>query len=229
MSDVVAVVFARGGSKGLPGKNLRPLGGVPLVARSVAVGMASPSVDRVVISTDDPEIARIAVEAGATQPFVRPSALATDEAPEWLAWQHAVTELRSAGRLDLLVSLPPTAPLRSVADVEACVAACTDDVDAVITVTPAIRNPYFNMVTLTGDGIATLAATSDVVHRRQDAPPMFDITTVAYVARPDYVLSASSLLEGRVRAVEVPRDRALDIDDELDFLVAETVLSRTQR
>jgi CMP-N-acetylneuraminic acid synthetase len=85
------------------------------------------------------------------------------------------------------------------------------------------------MVTLTADGIATLAATSDVVHRRQDAPPMFDISTVAYAARPDYVLSASSLLERRVRAVEVPRHRALDIDDELDFVVAETLLAREQR
>src|SRR4051812_30459342 len=114
-TGVVAFVFARGGSKGLPRKNLQPLAGRPLVAHAIAHGLACPLIERVVVSTDDDDIARVAEAAGALVPFRRPAELASDTAPEWLAWRHAVVtyeELFGTGSIDTFVCLPATAPLR---------------------------------------------------------------------------------------------------------------------
>lgn len=229
---VVAAIFARGGSKGLPRKNLRPLAGRPLLAHAIDAARACPGVDRVIVSTDDAEIAEVGRAHGAEVPFLRPPELARDDSPEWLAWQHALRELERAGEpAELLVTVPTTAPLRAVEDVEACLRAVRDsDADCAITVTPAQRSPYFNMVHLDPEGWAELVIAPDrTIARRQDAPRVFDITTVAYCSRTDYVLRARSLFEGRVRAVVVPRERAVDIDDELDFAFAEFLVQRRER
>lgn len=225
---VVAFVFARGGSKGLPGKNLRPLGGTPLVARAIETARASAHVDRVVLSTDDPRIAEVGRAHGAEVPFLRPAELAGDAAPEWLAWRHALEAVESAPGarpVDVFVSLSPTAPLRTADDVDRCIDSfLADDCDIVITVTPARRNPYFNMVVLAADGGATLAVRpKHPIHRRQSAPEMYDMTTVAYVARPAFIRAADDIFDGRVRAVVVPPERAVDIDTELDLRFAETL------
>jgi len=225
---VVAFVFARGGSKGLPGKNVRPLGGVPLIGHAIRTALATPGVARCVVSTDDPEIAAVARSLGAETPFMRPAELATDTAAEWLAWRHAITTLRDQGtQVGTFVSVPATAPLRTPDDVAACLAAYAQgDADIVITVTEAHRNPYFNMVTLGDAGLATLVIPPVVpIANRQAAPVVYDMTTVAYVADPDFILQAASLFAGRVRAVVVPPERAIDIDTDLDFRVAEQLLA----
>ncbi len=224
---VIACIFARGGSKGLPGKNLRPLAGKPLLVHAIDTARAIPRVVRVVVSTDDPAIAEAARNAGAEVPFMRPAALATDTAPEWLAWQHAIRTLREAGDpMEVFLSLPTTSPLRLPMDVECCLDSLTkDDADMVITVREAERNPYFNMVRQETDGTVRLAA-EGVYHRRQDAPALYDITTVAYAARADFVLSAERIFDGRVRAVVVPRERALDIDTALDLAIGEVLIGQ---
>lgn len=230
---VVAVVFARGGSKGIPGKNLRMLAGRPLIAYAIEVARATPLIDRVVVSTDDPSIAEVARRWKAEVPFMRPAELARDDSPEWEAWQHAVRTLMESSpgeSLGALISIPTTAPLRAVADVETCIQVLLgSDVDAVITVTPARRNPYFNMVTIE-DGYArpVLSLTDRSIHRRQDAPTVFDMTTVAFAVRPQFVLSSDSLFAGRVKAVVVPESRALDIDTPLDLEFAEFLLARSR-
>lgn len=225
---VVAAVFARGGSKGIPRKNTKLLAGKPLLAYSIEVGLASRLVDRVIVSTDDREIADIALLYGAEVPFIRPSELAQDDSPEWLAWRHAIQALESdaqAPRIDVLVSLPPTAPLRSVCDVDACIRRLLESrCDAVIVVTPAERNPYFNMVVMETDKVRLAIQGERPYVRRQDAPPVYDVTTVAYAARPEFVMRAGSLFEGDVRAVVVPPERAVDIDAELDLKFAEFLL-----
>lgn len=219
--DVVAFIFARGGSKGLPRKNLLPLEGKPLIVHAIHLGRSLKRVKKVVVSTDNEEIAEVALAAGAEVPFLRPAELATDNAPEWLAWQHAIRELRAAGeRVDVFLSLPPTSPLRSREDVECCLDAfLQEETDVVVTVREAERNPYFNMVRCEPDGRVKLAVEGNF-HRRQDAPSIYDLTTVAYVARADFVLSANRLFEGKVRAVLIPRERALDIDTSLDMVFA---------
>ena len=227
---MLAGIFARGGSKGVPRKNLRPLAGKPLIAHAIDVARRSRLVSRVVVSTDDPEIAAVARANGAEVPFMRPVELALDDAPEWAAWQHA---LRTVGDpapgvpWDAFVCIPPTSPLRTVEDVDACVQRLLDgSADIVIAVTPAARSPYFNMVTLDATGAAHLVIRpAAAVVRRQDAPQIYDMTTVAYAARPEFVLTSSSMFEGRVAAVVVPNERAIDIDTELDFAVAEFLLT----
>ena len=228
---VAAGIFARGGSKGVPRKNVRMVGGKPLIAHAIDVARQSALVSRVFVSTDDPEIASVAAAHGADVPFVRPPELARDDSPEWLAWQHAIRTLDGQGggpTWDAFLSVPTTSPLRRVEDLDACIQALlTSDADIVLTVRPSERSPYFNMVTLDAERVARLVIPpSREVVRRQDAPAVYDITTVAYAARPAFVLRAASMFDGRVKAVVVPAERALDIDTEYDLKVAECLMGQ---
>ena len=226
-------IFARGGSKGVPRKNIRPLAGKPLIAHAIATALGGKCVQRVLVSTDCPEIAETARRWGGETPFMRPAELASDHASEWLAWRHAVQWVRDNDRdadFDVFVSIPCTAPLRVAEDVDHCVRLlCSTDADIVITVSKAARSPYFNMVVLDDDGNARLVIDpSQAINRRQDAPMVWDMTTVAYAARPDFILHASGVFDGKVRAVTVPQERALDIDTEWDFRLAECILGQSK-
>lgn len=224
-----AFVFARGGSKGVPRKNVRKLGGVPLIAHSIRVAREIPAVGGVFVSTDCDEIAQIAREHGA-EVIVRPPELASDTASEWAAWRHAVTFLEAQGRtFDLFLSLPATSPLRSRQDVDACLNMMDAQTDIVITVTPAARSPYFNMIQRTDDGYSEIVLPGTGVSRRQDAPQVFDMTTVAYLTRPDFIKTRQGVFDGAVRSVVVPKHRAVDIDDEIDFQLAELLYARGEQ
>jgi N-acylneuraminate cytidylyltransferase len=224
--DVVAFIFARGGSKRLPRKNIRLLAGKPLIAYAIETAQASRYVQRVVVSTEDEEIAEVARAYGAEVPFMRPAELARDDVTVWASWQHAITELSKEGKLDVTVVLPPPAPLRAAEDVDACIEhLMNSDADVVIAVKPAERNPYFNMVQIDEAGYAHLVIPTDKI-TRQTVPPVYDITAVAFAARPAFVMRAKSLFEGKVRSVTVPAERGLDIDTELDFQFAEFLLAQ---
>ena len=227
---VVALICARGGSKGLPGKNIRPLAGRPLIAWAIDQAKAVKRVNRVIVSTDSRDIADAAKRAGAEVPFMRPPELAQDHSPEWLVWRHALNFLKEDEGVfpDALMVVPATAPLRAVDDLDQCLDLYEKgDVDVVVTVTDAHRSPYFNMVRTNEDGTVSLVVPpAGPLVRRQDVPIVYDMTTVAYVARPQFVLDRTSTFEGRVRAVHVPAERALDIDTDLDFRIAESLMSR---
>jgi N-acylneuraminate cytidylyltransferase len=228
--SVVAFVFARGGSKGVPRKNIRLLAGKPLIAHAIATARASRWIQRVVVSTDDAEIADVALQWGAEVPFMRPAELARDDSPEWLAWRHAIHELHQrAEPLDVFVSVPTTAPLRAVDDVDACIETLLQgDADVVITVKRAERSPYFNMVVIDNGFARLVIPPSKQVFTRQSAPRVYDMTTVAYAARPQFILHANGLFEGNVKSVVVPPERALDIDTPLDFAFAEFLMQKGQ-
>lgn len=223
----VAFIFARGGSKGLPGKNIRSFRGKPLIAWSIEQALAVERIRRVIVSTDSEEIAAMSRHYGAEVPFMRPAELAQDDSPEWLAWRHALNYLKeTAGHYpEVFISVPATAPLRKVDDIERCLNEYDKgDADMVITVTDAHRSPYFNMVKVTPDGsFGLVIATSSTVTRRQDAPMVYDMATVCYVANPEFVVSHGGTFEGRVKAVHVPPERSIDIDTLLDFRIAEFV------
>ena len=228
---VVGFIFARGGSKGVPGKNIRLLAGKPLIAYAIETAFQSQFIDRVVVSTDDEKIAQVAQDFGAEVPFVRPKELAQDNSLEWLAWQHAIRTLKELDKgreLDVFVSIPPTAPLRLVEDVDNSIKTFLEsDADIVITVKRAIRHPSFNMITLDEQNCAKLVLPLDKqIIRRQDAPPVYDMTTVAYVASPKFIMESKAVFEGRVKAVLIPEERALDIDTELDFKFAEFLMTK---
>jgi N-acylneuraminate cytidylyltransferase len=225
-----AFVFARGGSKGLPGKNIRPLAGKPLIEYSIDIAKQCPSIDEVFVSTDDAGIAEIARKAGAII-IERPASLASDTSPEWLSWRHAIEWVEEHyGEFQNFVSLPATSPLRSVDDVEGAIVKLENTIaDICISVTPASRSPYFNMVQVLDDETCELVIKPEgAVTRRQDAPDVFDITTVVYVATPIFIQNNNSLFSGKVTNVVVPKERAVDIDDIYDFLLAEAIVSETK-
>lgn len=225
---IIAFIFARGGSKGVPRKNIKNFNGKPLIAWSIEQALAINRVSKVIVSTDSPEIAAIAKSFGAEVPFIRPAELSGDESSEWLAWQHAINFLKSKGEsFDVFLSLPPTSPGRSIEDVGNCLDKyLSQQVDAVITVTESNSNPYFNMVLKNKDGSVSLAMKSEKYIRRQDAPKVFSMTTVAYVANPSWILTSSGIFDGRVDFVEIPKLRGFDIDTPLDFEVGEFLMSK---
>ena len=222
-----AFVFARGGSKGVPRKNLAIADGIPLITYSLRVAHEISEISGTFVSTDDGEIAHVAAQEGATV-IERPPSLADDASPEWLSWQHAVRWVQSElGDFSTFVSLPATAPLRRADDVRQCLQAIVDGIDIVLTMTEASHSPWFNMVQADEDRrIKLILADEGRIARRQDAPKAYNLTTVAYVARPEFILSGDGLWSGRARGVEVPAERALDIDTPLDLQMAEHFLRR---
>ena len=222
-----AFVFARGGSKGIPRKNLQLLAGKPLLAWSIEMGQSLAEVERVFISTEDPEITETAISFGA-EVITRPTELAQDTSPEWLAWQHAIKVAEEKqGRFERFLSLPATAPLRNQQDVQQCLDRLDVETDVVITMTAASRSPWFNMVRQDASGNLNLLVDGNYT-RRQDAPIGYDVTTLAYVLRSEFILENQRLWDGRVKGVEIPPERALDIDIPLDLEIARFLQTRVQ-
>jgi len=231
MSDhLTAFIFARGGSKGLPRKNIKVLAGKPLIAWAIETALKVSEVNRVVVSTEDPDIAHVAREFGAEVPFIRPKNLASDNASEWDSWRHALLTLRDIeGEFpDPFISVPTTAPLRLPDDIRACISTYNEGgADVVLAVTEAHRNPWFNMVITENDGTVRLVnEVSGFINRRQDAPSVRDVTTVAYVANPHFILENNRIFDGIVKSISVPVERAIDIDTPHDFAIAEFLMNQ---
>lgn len=224
-----AFIFARGGSKGIPGKNIKPLQGKPLIQYSIEVALQTSGINNVFVSTDDADIAKVSRSNGAIV-IDRPIELAQDDSPEWQAWKHAISWVREQyGDFEEFISLPATSPLRSVKDVESAILQRSKiGADICIAITPASRSPYFNMVKQLGNNLIELVnKRTNSISRRQDAPEVFDITTVVYVANVEFIMSHDNIFDGVVTSVVVPRHRAVDIDDMYDFNFAESILNNT--
>ena len=231
--NITACIFAREGTRGLPGKNIRDFAGKPLIAWAIEHALALETLDEVIVSTDSADIAEIARSYGATVPFIRPSELAKDDSPEWMAWRHLLNYILERDGIlpDVMLSVPTTAPLRLVEDIQRCLDAFEVGItDAIVTVTDAHRSPYFNMVKLDPLGYAKVVIVNDQnISRRQDSPSVFDMATAAYVVDAKFVMEHDGIFEGRVKAIHLPIDRAVDIDTLLDFEIAEFLFMRRNR
>ena len=218
-------IFARGGSKGLPGKNIKNLLNKPLITYSIMMAKTIDEIDKCFVSTDCEEIANISQSNGAII-IKRPADLSQDNSPEWKAWEHAINwTYERYGSFTKFLSLPATAPLRSKNDVLKCLNAIESERDVIITMTEASRNPWFNMVRVNENHCIDLVLKSkNKISRRQDAPQVYDLTTVAYVLNPEFILNNNSIWNGNVKGILVPKERAIDIDNEFDFRVAEMLL-----
>jgi len=220
----LGTICARGGSKGVPGKNVRPIAGHPLIAYSIAQARRCSFIDRVIVSTDSPEVAAVARRYGADVPFMRPAELAQDTSAKVPAIQHAVREIeKEIGRkIDYVVDLDPTSPLRSVEDIRACWELVQRPAtDVVFTVTQAEKNPYFNMVEL-NDGYARLSKSPGrPVVRRQDAPAVYSLNASVYAYRREHLMGDGRVIGDRSRIVVMPPERSRDIDGPLDFAFLE--------
>lgn len=228
--NYTAFIFARGGSKGVPQKNIVTVAGKPLIAHTIETALASHSINRVVVSTDDEAIAKISREYGADT-LMRPCELAQDTTPELLAWHHAMAcedKIFSGDAPQPFISLPATSPLRSAEDIDNAVLRYEKgDCDIVFGISPAHRSPYLNMVTINKhDHIEVMMAGSNAV-RRQDVPDAYDITTCVYVGNAEYVRTCKQLMQGRVGYITIPTERALDIDTQYDVYLADLLLSHT--
>jgi CMP-N-acetylneuraminic acid synthetase len=232
-SQYTAFIFARGGSKGLPGKNLRDLNGKSLLRRAIETCQATPEIGRVLVSTEDKDIAAAAKSLGADVPFVRPSELAQDESPELEAWKHALRTLQDLeGQMpEALVSVPTTAPLREPKDLSNCLELYEKTAaDLVITSAVSPHNPYFNLFELTDTGeVLVPMLRKENAFRRQNVPQVNFITPICYVARSTYVLDCQNLFEGKVRTKVVEAERAVDVDTLMDFEYAEYLIQRQDR
>ncbi len=227
--NITCLIGARGGSKGLAGKNIRPLLGKPLIAWSIEQAKACPEITRVVVSTDSEAIADVARSFGAEVPFIRPPELANDTAGKWGVWQHALEacDQHYADPIDIFVDLDCTSPLRDIEDISKAIAQFKlTRVDAVFSVCEARKNPYFNMLEVV-DGCQRMCKTlSSPVVRRQDAPKVFEHVASIYVLSPDYLRSGTGLLSGCTQGYDIGPSKSLDVDSELDFELIEFLMRK---
>ena len=226
MKKTRAFIFARGGSKGIVGKNLVLFNGKPLIAQSILVAKKLKCIEKIYVSTDSEEIANVSLDYGATI-IKRPNHLATDTSPEWLSWQHAIKKaIKEDGEFDRFISLPTTSPLRTESDVQNCLDALNSQIDFVITATVSKRSPWFNMVQIDDSGLTELIYKNYSCKRRQDAPSSYDMTTVAYVSSPNFVLNKNTIWDGKVATIIIPPERAIDIDTQIDLEFAQFLSQR---
>ena len=177
MKKLKVVIPARGGSKGVPGKNIKEICGKPLIAYSIEIAKEIESIEKIFVSTEDANIATVAKKFGAYI-IPRPHSLAQDDSPEWSAWQHAIKWLEQKGEsFDIFVSLPTTAPLRNKKDIDQCLAFLDKKTDMVVGITAAARSPWFNMVKKYNNNFIDVLIKDDKSYnRRQETPKVFDLT-----------------------------------------------------
>lgn len=222
----LGVIPARGGSKGLPGKNLRKLGALSLIGQAVASAREAALLARFIVSTDSPEIADEARLHGAEVPFLRPAEFATDQAGMLPVLQHAVRWLESSAgvRTDLIVTLQPTSPFRTGAEIDATIRKVIDTgSDSAQTLSEASYHPYF-MKTLDGDRTVALFPEGHTYVRRQDAPPVYQPSGSVYVTRYATLMEQGHILGEDNRGVIMAFEASVNIDTEWDFLLAELLL-----
>ena len=226
-SRFLGLIPARGGSKRLPRKNLRLLGGKPLIVWTIEAALESRCLDRVIVSTDDPEIATVAREAGAEVPFLRPAALADDHAPGLEVLLHALRTLAAAREsYDYLVELQPTSPLRNAGDIRAAVSLVHEKAaDAVISVCPTGHPPEWSN-TLPPDGALRDFFRPGVRGTRsQDLPPAYRLNGAIHIFNCQRLLQTESTdMDDNGFAYVMPRERSIDIDTALDLYLAQALL-----
>jgi len=218
---IVALICARGNSQGIKNKNLLKFKNTTLLGNSIKQASRSRYVNRVIVSTDSDKISREAIRNKAEVPFIRPSKLAKNNSPEIETWRHAIKFLNKDNDIDFIASIPTTSPLRLVSDIDNCIKrAIKKNLDMVFTVTETSKNPYFNIVELKNKKLRLVGSSKKNISRRQDAPQCYDLTTVCYVFKPEYVMKKKNLFSGKTGFVVIPKHRTIDIDDKIDYKIA---------
>ena len=218
---ILALICARGNSRGIKNKNLLKFKNTTLLGNSIKQASRSRYVNRVIVSTDSNKISREAIKNKAEVPFIRPSKLAKNNSPEIETWRHAIKFLNKDNDIDFIVSIPTTSPLRLVSDIDNCIKrAIKKNLDMVFAVTEASKNPYFNIVELKNKKLSLVGSSKKNISRRQDAPQCYDLTTVCYVFKPQFIMKKRNLFKGKTGFVVIPKHRATDIDDKIDYKIA---------
>jgi CMP-N,N'-diacetyllegionaminic acid synthase len=229
LQDIIAIIPARGGSKSLPWKNLKPLHNKPLIYYSILEARKSKFLSRIFVSTENGEIAQVAGSYGA-EIISRPLKLARDDTPMISVCQHALDYLKHVEHisLNILVILQPTSPLRTALDIDEAVEKFLNtDCDSVVSVCEVECPPHW-MYTLEGDKLRPVVKCGDKISRRQDAPKTYRLNGAVYVTNDHLIIKQNRLLGEDTRAYIMPPERSVDIDSEFDFKIAETLLKENE-
>ena len=227
---IIAFIFAKGSSSGLPNKNIKEINGVPLIGRTIQQAIESKIFEEIIVSTEEKKIEEMAKHYGASLIFLRPKNLAQDDTPELLCWKHSVVEYNKAlGEFDYFVSLPCTSPLRRPIDIINLVNYHIGSKhDITLCITPSNRSPYYNMVLKDDNNSVNLVIDKKKFTRRQDTPNTYDVTTVGYVSSPKYIETTNHIFNGNVGGYIIDKKYSIDIDDDVDFEIAETLLKKRE-
>lgn len=219
------LIPARGGSKGIPDKNIKPFCGESLVSRAIklAKSAASPQ-DTIFVSTDSQEIKSVAIESGIEIPFMRPDELASDTASTYDAMIHALKEWSSLERnFQRIVLLQPTSPFRTLEDIKDASSLWSPEIDMVVSVKKSSANPYFNLFELNKDGFLHLSKGDGSYTRRQDAPVVWEYNGAVYVITVDSLLKSPLSRFKKIVPYEMPASRSIDLDTPQDWKIAEII------
>ncbi len=220
---VLGLVPARGGSRGLPGKNLAPLGGRPLIAWTAEAAAGSSYLDRTVLSSDDEAILAAGREAGLEVPFVRPPELARDDTPAMDVVLHALDAVGE--RFDLLVLLQPTSPLRVAADIDACVERVAAGAPCCVSVTEPGHSPAWMFTLGEGGAMRRLIPELAIPARRQELPSVYALNGAVYAAETSWLRRERSFLAEGTVGYPMPPERSVDLDDDLDLALLEVLVA----
>lgn len=219
--NTFALIPARGGSKGIPRKNIKLIAGKPLIVWTIEAALRSSLLDAVVVSTDDPEIAEVARQAGAEVPFMRPSKLAEDQTPGLDPVLHALDQLP---QYDSVLLLQPTSPLRTTEDIDACLRlAMQQKASSVVSVSEADTHPYWTY-RMTEDQALRKFVDAEPVARRQDLPQAVALNGAMYFADVNWLRRSGSLIGTETLAYVMARERSVDLDTPLDWKFTELLL-----
>ncbi|MEH1825354.1 MAG: acylneuraminate cytidylyltransferase family protein [Nostoc sp.] len=222
---VLAIIPARGGSKAVPRKNIREIGGKPLIAWTIEEAKKSQYIDRLILSSEDDEIIKIAQKWGCEIAFKRPVELAQDDTPGIAPVLHALNQLPI---YDYVVLLQPTSPLRQVIDIDGCIEACIRyESYSSVSVTESDSSPYW-MYTIDRTGqMQPFIKTHNILDRRQDLPKVYLLNGAVYVAQTEWILQSKNFISDGTTAYVMPIERSIDIDTELDFNIVQLTLKET--
>lgn len=223
------LIPARGGSKGIPGKNIKDFCGKPLICHAIDQARNFADDELVCVSTDSEKIKNVVETYGLRVPFLRPDELATDTAGSRGVMLHALDFYTQQGYdIDRLVLLQPTSPLRSVEDIKGCMELYTPDIDMVVSVREAATNPYYNAFEEDKEGYLHISKGPGTFTRRQDAPKVWEYNGAVYVINPDSLRKSPMGLFARRRMYAMPVERSLDLDTPLDWMIAESVAAKAE-
>jgi len=223
--SILAIIPARGGSKGVPRKNIRALAGKPLIAHTIAAAKASRYIDRYILSSDDDEIIAVARAAGCDVPFVRPVELSGDTADGLAVVRHALGMLPE--RYDYVVNLQPTSPLRTAADIDGAIELCVGaGARACASVVEAEESPYWMLTRDDAGHSRYIVSAEKIPLRRQLAPKAYSLNGAIFVTAVPHLMAGGSDVEDGMLTYVMPPERSVDIDEEADFALAEAILAR---
>lgn len=218
---ILALIPARGGSKGIPRKNIKPIAGKPLIAWAIEAALCSRVLDAVVVSTEDEEIADVARQWGAQVPFRRPAELAQDDTPGIDPVLHALEQLPD---FDAVLLLQPTSPLRTTEDIDACIGLAQGrQAASVVSVSEPGKHPYWMYRLGTDQRLQTLINVPPI-SRRQDLPPVYAVNGALYYTRADWLRRHHAFVTAETVAYVMPPERSVDTDTLLDWKLAEMLL-----